>query len=90
MMDSVLDKGVETYSSEIYKVCKPVHHHTFQINQPTRCNNFSSLLFDVYLQLNIFRASSRPSSGAQQLQQQPLILSLERGGSSAVGRGQAS
>jgi len=19
-----------------------VHHHTFQINQPTRCNNFSS------------------------------------------------
>jgi len=24
-----------------------VHHHTFQINQPTRCNNFSSLLLDV-------------------------------------------
>jgi hypothetical protein len=36
-----------------------------QINQPTRCNNFSSLLLDVYLQLNMFRASSRPSSGAQ-------------------------
>jgi hypothetical protein len=34
----------------------------------TRCNNFSSLLLDVYVQLNIFRASSRPSSGAQQLQ----------------------
>jgi hypothetical protein len=42
--------------------------HPFQINQPTRCNNFSSLLLDVYLQLNMFRASSRPSSGAQQLQ----------------------
>jgi len=39
-----------------------------QINQPTICNNFSSLLLDVYLQLNMFRASSRPSSGAQQLQ----------------------
>jgi hypothetical protein len=38
------------------------------INQPTRCNNFSSLLLDVYVQLNIFRASSRLSSGAQQLQ----------------------
>jgi len=25
-----------------------VHHHTFQINQATRCNNFSSLLLDVY------------------------------------------
>ena len=51
-----------------FKVCKSVHHHTFQINQPTRCNNFSSLLLDVYVQLNMFRASSRPSSGAQQLQ----------------------
>jgi hypothetical protein len=45
---------------------KPVY--VVQINQPTRCNNFSSLLLDVYLQLNMFRAFSRPSSGAQQLQ----------------------
>jgi hypothetical protein len=41
---------------------------TIQINQPTRCNNFSRLLFDVYVQLNMFRASSLPSSGAQQMQ----------------------
>jgi len=40
----------------------------FKKNQTTRCNSFSSLLLDVYLQLNMFRASSRPSSGAQQLQ----------------------
>ena len=72
-----------------FKVCQSVHHHTFQINQPTRCKNFSSLLFDVYVKLNMFRASSRPSSGAQQLQQQPLVLPLERGGSSAVGRDRA-
>ena len=39
-----------------------------QINQPTRSNNFSILLLDVYVQLNMFRAFSRPSSGAQQLQ----------------------
>jgi len=51
-----------------FKVCKSVHQHTFQINQPTRCKNFSSLLLDVYVQLNMFRASSCPSSGAQQLQ----------------------
>jgi len=31
----------------------------------------------------MFRASSRPLSGAQQLQLQPLVLPLERGGSSA-------
>jgi hypothetical protein len=51
-----------------FKVCKSVLHHTIQINQPTRCNNFSRLLLDVHVQLNMFRASSRPSSGAQQLQ----------------------
>jgi len=50
-----------------FKVCKSVHHHTIQINQPTRCSNSSSLLLDVYVQPNMFRASSRPSSGAQQL-----------------------
>jgi hypothetical protein len=40
----------------------------FHISQPNRCKNFSSLLLDVYVQLNKFRASSCPSSGAQQLQ----------------------
>jgi hypothetical protein len=57
-----------------------------QINQLTKCNNFSISLLNVYLQLNMFRASSRPSSGAQQLQQQSLILPLELGDSSVVGR----
>jgi hypothetical protein len=37
----------------------------------------------------MFRVSSRPSSGAQQLQWQPLVLPLERGDSSAIGRGRA-
>jgi len=45
-----------------------VHHHTIQINQPTRYNNFSSLLLDFCVQLNMFWASLRPSSGAQKLQ----------------------
>jgi hypothetical protein len=35
-----------------------------QIIQPTRCNSFTSLLLDVYVWLNMFRASLRPSSGA--------------------------
>ena len=38
--------------------------HEFQINQPTRCNSFTSLLFDVYVWLNMFRAPFSPSSGA--------------------------
>ena len=51
-----------------FKICKSVNYHKIQINHPTKCNNFSSLLLDIYLQLNMFRASSRPSSEAQQLQ----------------------
>jgi hypothetical protein len=49
-----------------FKACKSVHHHTVQINQPTRCKNFSSLQLDVHVQLNMFRASSHPSSEVQQ------------------------
>jgi len=41
--------------SDRFKVFKSVHHHTIQINQPTRCKNFPSLLLDVYVQLNMFR-----------------------------------
>ena len=65
-----VDSEGQEQTQNIFKVCKSVHHHTFQINHPTRCNNFSSLLLDVYLyvQLNMFRVSSRPSSEAQQLQ----------------------
>jgi hypothetical protein len=47
-----------------FDVCKSVHHHTIQIIQPTRCTGFTSLLLDVYVWLNVFRASPRPSSGA--------------------------
>jgi len=43
---------------------------------PTRCNNFPVYYSDVYLQLNMFRAFSRSSSGAQWLQWQPLVLPL--------------
>jgi len=35
-----------------------------QVNQPTRYNNFTSLLLDVYVWLNMFWAPLRPSSGA--------------------------
>jgi hypothetical protein len=30
-----------------FHVGRSVHHHTIQINQPTRCNSFTSLLLDV-------------------------------------------
>jgi hypothetical protein len=33
-----------------------------QVIQPTRCNSFTSLLLGVYVWLNMFRASPRPSS----------------------------
>jgi len=37
---------------------------SIQINQLTRCNSFTSLLLDVFVWLNKFRAPLRPSSGA--------------------------
>jgi len=37
-------------------------------NSSKLANNFSSLLLDVYVWLNMFWALSRPSSGAQQQQ----------------------
>jgi len=47
-----------------FDVRKAMHHHTIQINQPIRCNNFTSSLLDIYVWLNMFRAPPRPSSGA--------------------------
>ena len=51
---------------------------------PTWCNNFSVHYPDVCWQLNMFRAFSRPSSGAQWLQWQPLVLPSYRGDNRAV------
>ena len=63
------------------------HHYYIKYNSnksPTRCNNFPKYNPDVYLQLNMFRAFSRPSPGAQWLQWQPLVLPLYRSDSRAV------
>ena len=58
---------------------------TFNSNKsPTWCNSFSVYYPDVCLQLNMFRAFSRPSSGAQWLQWQPLVLPSYRSDSRAV------
>jgi hypothetical protein len=58
---------------------------TFNWNKsPTWCNSFSVYYPDVCLQLNKFRAFSRPSSGAQWLQWQPLVLPSYRSNSRAV------
>jgi hypothetical protein len=46
-------------------------------------HKFISLLLEVYVWLNVFRATLRPSSGAYKLHQEP----LERGGWSILGRG---
>jgi hypothetical protein len=62
-------------------------HRSFTFNSnklPTWYNNFSVYYSHVCLQLNMFRAFSRPSSGAQWLQWQPLVLSSYRGDSHAV------
>jgi len=42
--------------------------YLIKINHQPDATVFSVYYPDVYLQLNMFRASSRPSSGAQRLQ----------------------
>ena len=62
-------------------------HRSFTFNSiksPTWCNNFSVYYPDVCLQLNMFRAFSRPSSGAQWLHWQLLVFPSYRGDSRAV------
>jgi hypothetical protein len=62
-------------------------HRSFTFNSnksPTWCKNFSVYYPDVCLQLNMFRAFSRTSSGAHWLQWQPLVLPSYRGDSRAV------
>ena len=58
----------------------------FQLNQPTRRSNFSSLLLVVWIQLNKFWTSSRPSSGATTTAVSASGLPSELGDSSAAGR----
>ena len=53
-----------TEGSLPFDIGRSVHHHTIQINQPTRCNSFTSLLLEVYVSLNMFRALPHPSSRA--------------------------
>jgi hypothetical protein len=61
----------------------------FQLNQPTGCNKFSSLLLVIYVQLNMFWASPCSSSGAKTIAVAASGLPSERGDSSAVGRSRA-
>jgi hypothetical protein len=59
---SILRRGVWGESVErTFDVLNSVHHYTIEVNQPTICNIFTSLLLDIYLWLNMFLAPFRPS-----------------------------
>jgi hypothetical protein len=61
---TVNDKKREKLSTPNIDVRKSVHHHTIKKNQPARCNNFTSLLFESLCVAQQFRAPLRPTSGA--------------------------
>ena len=59
------------HSAQGWKSCLTFWHWSFTFNSnksPTWCNHFSVYYPDICLQLNMFWAFSRPSSGAQWLQ----------------------
>jgi hypothetical protein len=55
-----------------------------QINQQPDATVFQFIILTFSLEFNMFRAFSRPSSGAQWLQWQPLVLPSYRGDSRAA------
>jgi len=62
-------------------------HRNFKFHSnksPTWSNNFSVYYPEVCLKINMFRALPRPSSGAQWLQWEPLVLPSYCGDSRAV------
>ena len=62
---------IQCVSGVTFKRTLTFWHRSFTFNSnksPTWCNNFSVSYPDVCLQNNMFRAFSRPSSGAQWLQ----------------------
>jgi hypothetical protein len=72
---------------ETHKVCRKANGiklRKYSNKSPTRRNSFPVYYPDVYLQLYMFRSFSRPSSGAQWLQWQPLVLLSYRVDSRAV------
>jgi hypothetical protein len=88
---TALSAGTDIYKFCLHCTCTHLiinfWHRSFTFNSnksPTWCNNFSVYYPDVCLQLNMFRAFSRPSSGGQWLQWQPLVLPSYRGDRRAV------
>ena len=68
----------------VVRIITLIYIYIYSNKSPTRCNSFPVYYPDDCLQLNMFRAFSRPSSGAQWLQWQPLVLPSYRGDSRAV------
>jgi len=46
--------STEPEHSTPFEAGRSIHHHTIQINQPTRCNSFTSLLLDVLCRSTCF------------------------------------
>jgi hypothetical protein len=66
-----------------FKICKFVHHRTIQINHQPDATVFQFIILTFIYSSTCFGVS-RPSSGAQWLQWQPLVLPSYRGDSRAV------
>jgi len=74
-LGSVTRDSIESLLLKLYSGSNIDNNHCkIQIIQPMKCNSFTSLLLDVYVWLNMFRASPRPSSGAYNCtRKEPLV-----------------
>jgi len=86
-VEAQLNTDATFYVEDIPLCLLTFWHRSFTFNSnksPTWCNSFSVYYPDVCLQLNKFQAFFRPSSGAQWLQWQHLVLPSYLGDSRAV------
>ena len=80
-------RPVSNSKQDTWRISQPVltfWHQVLHLIQINHQPDFSVYYPHVCLQLNTFRAFSRPSSGAQWLQWRPLVLPSYRGDSRAV------
>ena len=76
-------------SRKHHRVFKSVHHHTFNWINKQDAETSQTYYLLLKIQLNMFRASSRPPAETTTTAVAASGLPLERGDSSAVGRGRA-
>jgi hypothetical protein len=62
-LKSFILSAMNLITHDVLDICGSMHHSIIHIKNPTQCNSVSKSYF-IYMKLNMFWATHRPSSGA--------------------------